>query len=893
MSWSKIWQTLSKAYGQARATRQHIAFESLEKRSMLTTTLFLDFGADLISNEGIISSFSMTAGDLFGIRGLGLNGKGTGPNLVDGDISPKANQVIPGSSPLQSLHFRPLNYDYVGADGFNSQDITALSTAVLAEVSEILRPFAIDIQLVSASSRQDIIDAMTGSDAIDAYVFVGDVRSDYYAATFGNASVGTVNGKLGLEPATDWWLQQNIHDEMALTFADHTLASTTGVQFTDDFNARLVKQLAKTATHEALHSLGIRHTSDFLGVAAGDIMAQGVADSRQIITRHELPGDARQNVYDLLAADPNIGLRDANANGKSDLIYITGTGTADEITIQLDPLDPTQLRVDVVPYYDDTFSVTWASLSPSILDSATYYVTLDDFDGEILVEGGFGSDRITIDANISAAFRVRGLLGDDQVTLVGHGASALLSLVFEGEQGDDVLVVDFQNGDPLPLPGFDFNFRGGAGTDSAAVIEPGNVSRTAYFVNQFADGAAVGDEHTLRSAVQAANAAANKTYIIMPAGTYPLSIAGAGGDSQGDLDVSKPMTLIGAGAGATVIDAAAIDDRIFDVAATGNLALSRLTLTGGNSAGSGGALQVVGGTLSVDQAAIVGNASAVGGGAIFNASGTVTVTASVIAGNAAPTGAAIRSQGPSGAAATTIGNSIVAQNDNTVASDDLHVLHDSGSGAITSAGNNLSDRPGLSGAAVFAHGVVGDVVQSFAEGELLVVTEVGDSFDATFNAGDLSLREAIRKSNVDLGRQTVWLPAWHFTLTRVAPGGGTDQNVAYGDLDITANLTIRGIRDAIAQVNLTAIDARLIAVDRIFDAWLQGDFNGSVSVTSDDLGQVLFNFNTTGHDFEDGDANNDGVVDGDDLGIVLYNFNGQHSLEYDLALAAIDLLGEL
>src|SRR5688500_2656320 len=90
----------------------------------------------------------------------------------------------------------------------------------------------------------------------------------------------------------------------------------------------------------------------------------------------------------------------------------------------------------------------------------------------------------------------------------------------------------------------------------------------------------VGDDGvcSLREAVQAANtnvaaasagggcpAGTGPAGITRPAGTYPLSRAGFDDtNSAGDLDVTTPLTLQGAGARSTTIDAAGTD-RVLDV----------------------------------------------------------------------------------------------------------------------------------------------------------------------------------------------------------------------------------------------------------------------------------------------------------------------------------------
>ena len=61
---------------------------------------------------------------------------------------------------------------------------------------------------------------------------------------------------------------------------------------------------------------------------------------------------------------------------------------------------------------------------------------------------------------------------------------------------------------------------------------------------------------TLRAAIMEANALAGAQTIIVPAGTYALSISRFGEDeaATGDLDITDELTIIGAGADSTIID---------------------------------------------------------------------------------------------------------------------------------------------------------------------------------------------------------------------------------------------------------------------------------------------------------------------------------------------------
>lgn len=71
---------------------------------------------------------------------------------------------------------------------------------------------------------------------------------------------------------------------------------------------------------------------------------------------------------------------------------------------------------------------------------------------------------------------------------------------------------------------------------------------------------------SLRAAIQQANAWPGHDFIVVPAGTYVLSLGGRGENAaaSGDLDITDDLTLRGAGAAVTVIDANGID-RVFDI----------------------------------------------------------------------------------------------------------------------------------------------------------------------------------------------------------------------------------------------------------------------------------------------------------------------------------------
>ena len=82
----------------------------------------------------------------------------------------------------------------------------------------------------------------------------------------------------------------------------------------------------------------------------------------------------------------------------------------------------------------------------------------------------------------------------------------------------------------------------------------------------FRNGRDASGHISLRSAIMAADAKGGRNKIILPPGTFKLTIAGAGEDhaATGDLDISSNVTIKGKGSTRTIIDGNHID-RVFQV----------------------------------------------------------------------------------------------------------------------------------------------------------------------------------------------------------------------------------------------------------------------------------------------------------------------------------------
>ncbi len=174
-----------------------------------------------------------------------------------------------------------------------------------------------------------------------------------------------------------------------------------------------------------------------------------------------------------------------------------------------------------------------------------------------------------------------------------------------------------------------------------------------------------GGQCTLRAAIQEANALAGADTIVVPAGTFVLTLAGAGEDAAatGDLDITQDVVIQGAGAGQTIVDGSSLDDRVFDILAgtvqvsgltvrngttaagedgggirnLGTLTLTNVTVTGNTASGAtGGGIQNLGAASLTDVTVSTNTASGAGG--IGNVGGTMTLTGVTVSGNAADAG---------------------------------------------------------------------------------------------------------------------------------------------------------------------------------------------------------------------------------------------------------------
>ena len=480
----------------------------------------------------------------------------------------------------------------------------------------------------------------------------------------------------------------------------------------------------------------------------------------------------------------------------------------------------------------------YTAILPSTLDTA--HGMLDSMTGTLLVQG-----------------RARNF-----ATGVGANDTINLQRVIDS-QGDNILVNVNGNLERVPFAQVrDIIIHGNGGTDSIAVnpnvtqpwqevqyvvsnnqdaLESSTSVGGSSTTNGIVDLSATipGSQTTLRAAIVEANAAGTARGIYVGRGTYNLILTGTGGDTQGDLDIIGNVTIVGAGAGATIINASALGDRVLEIDGVGSsLTLARATITGGNisnhaTAITGGGINVTNGaTFNLQDSAVVGNTGKWYGGGIHSAGATTTtnITGSVVTGNQLPNTSAPMAYGGGGIYAIsgtlTIANSMVANNNADVGQDDVFGV----AATWTSLGNNALTTMHANLASDFP--TTGSD-PNYIGAANLVVTSLVDSLDANRSTDTVerSLREAIDLANVAATPQSIWLPAWNFVLTRGRNGGvgTTDIDVAQGDLDVKKSLTVRGITTA-----LTRVQWKPGVADAVFD--LLGDFTGDGLVGGADDG---------------------------------------------------------
>jgi len=180
-------------------------------------------------------------------------------------------------------------------------------------------------------------------------------------------------------------------------------------------------------------------------------------------------------------------------------------------------------------------------------------------------------------------------------------------------------------------------------------------------VNTTADDFTDDGDCSLREAITAANtdtardacpAGSGADVITLPAGTYGLTIAGTseGGNVDGDLDIVNALTINGAGAATTIIDAAGSGERHFDIFSNNGafaVTMSGITMRSANGDQDGGAINNSQ-ELTLNSVVITGNDAQDAGGIQNNGGAELTINDSTLSNNSASekdNGGGIRNSG--------------------------------------------------------------------------------------------------------------------------------------------------------------------------------------------------------------------------------------------------------
>ena len=143
------------------------------------------------------------------------------------------------------------------------------------------------------------------------------------------------------------------------------------------------------------------------------------------------------------------------------------------------------------------------------------------------------------------------------------------------------------------------------------------------------DGSCVDGDCSLRDAIAAVDDGGT---VRVPPGFYPLSLSGPG-SAAGDLDLVRPVRIIGIGETGSFLDASGLGARVFDVRA--DVTIRHLTLLGGSQVRAGGVLRATNGTSELLETTVFGGRARDGGAVTVGDGATVTVDRSWISSNQA------------------------------------------------------------------------------------------------------------------------------------------------------------------------------------------------------------------------------------------------------------------
>ena len=375
--------------------------EALERRTLLTSTLYLDYGDNWPG--GVLNT---TAGAIDDTT------NGSNPNIDGPLLSDGAGDDYDDDDPVVITSINNL---------YSSTAAAALRATMNALTQRFYEPFDINVvDLVGSAGAANLNDVSTilganegsGEDN-DTYLLIGQfiINGTDNPATFAS------NGYGGLSTGTDSG-GDNDNDGTALVLLIGTGDSAT---FNGPQNA-----------HEAGHAFGLEHVYRQGGSpisAALDLLHQSELMSylgyntqggfnffsRFPVTEGDGNTDPDDLVdeptpYDNLAEDPNIG--------PSGIEYVTGSGAHDIITITRTGATTAHVQIQAFSDAARTNAIDFPG------STGTTYEYDINTDRPLTIDAGGSNDRIVIDGDLGNTITLRGMHGTDELVVNAKNAAS-------------------------------------------------------------------------------------------------------------------------------------------------------------------------------------------------------------------------------------------------------------------------------------------------------------------------------------------------------------------------------------------------------------------------------------------------------------------------------------
>ena len=320
--WAGIFTGAARKRTRSLASRTKLLrFELMEARRLLAANIYLDFGEDF--NNGFLFSDVNTWAAPKNTVGPFLPGS----YPVGGVDFTQVNSNISDGAPIRIKSLKSLvsQWDYDQNGSVNATDWSTFKTDFVNLISDYYLPFDVTVSTASASSTDEI----TGPVA-DSYVVLGMYE---YQTSFGSWSLiapATNAGiTFGVAPATDSNSQTNSIFDTVSVFADNVLTALSANTKKEQLNA-----LVYTASHEAGHGFGLRHTATPPVTYGSDLMTVSAPISQRIRTDNFFSRQPLDYAGGSGQFSPYALLR-ANVGANSSVEYFTGTSSSDTFVVSL------------------------------------------------------------------------------------------------------------------------------------------------------------------------------------------------------------------------------------------------------------------------------------------------------------------------------------------------------------------------------------------------------------------------------------------------------------------------------------------------------------------------------------------------------------------------------